>query len=66
MRDFYGTTIGIWAGFGPIGSTEKKGLGQLRATFEGVFFMFLGAKKMLKFILESIVASALKSCIKCK
>ena len=38
MRDFYGTTIEIWAGFGPIGSTEKKGLGQLRATFEGGFF----------------------------
>ena len=22
--DFYGTGIEIWAGFGPIGSTEKK------------------------------------------
>ena len=24
MRDFYGTRIEIWAGFGPIGSTEKR------------------------------------------
>ena len=27
----------IWAGFGPVGSTEKK-LGRLWATFESVFF----------------------------
>ena len=46
MGDFYGTGIEIWAGFGPIGSTEKKGLDQLSATFEGGFFMFSGAKKM--------------------
>ena len=24
MGDFYGTGIEIWAGFGPVGSTEKK------------------------------------------
>ena len=29
VGDFYGTGIEIWAGFGPIGSTEKKGLGLL-------------------------------------
>ena len=29
VGDFYGTGIEIWAGFGSIGSTEKKGQGQL-------------------------------------
>ena len=29
VGDFYGTGIEIWTGFGPIGSTEKKGLGKL-------------------------------------
>ena len=24
MRDFYGAEIKIWAGFGPVGITEKK------------------------------------------
>ena len=50
MGDFFGTGIEIWAGFGPICSTEKKGLGQLRATFLGDFFMFSGAKKKLNFL----------------
>ena len=63
MFILYGTGIGIWAGFGPIGSTEKKGLGRLWATLEGGFFMFSGAKKMLIFF-KNIVASSLKSCIK--
>ena len=35
----------IWAGFGPVSSTEKK-LGWLWATFEGCFFMFSRAKKV--------------------
>ena len=48
MEDFYGTGIEIWAGLGPIGSTEKKGLGQLWATFEGGFFMFSEGKKNVK------------------
>ena len=51
MGDFFGTGIEIWAGFGPICSTEKKGLGQLRATFLGDFFKFSGAKK-IKFSLK--------------
>ena len=29
VGDFYGTRIEIWAGFGLIGNTEKKGLGRL-------------------------------------
>ena len=28
-RHFYGTENVIWAGFGPIGNTEKKSLGRL-------------------------------------
>ena len=50
MGDFYGTGIEIWAGFGPIGSTEKKGLGRLSATFWGDFFMFLGVKIFLMLV----------------
>ena len=45
MGDLYGTEIEIWAGFGLIGSTEKRGLGRLRATFEGVFFPVFRLKK---------------------
>ena len=33
-------------------SKKKGGGGQLWATFEGVFFMFSGAKKNLKFFLK--------------
>ena len=39
-RHFYGTENEIWAGFRPVGNTEKKIGGWLWATFEGVFFMF--------------------------
>ena len=42
MVDFYGTGIEIWAGFGLVGTIEKKHLGQLRATFEARFFKFSG------------------------
>ena len=62
-RHFYGTENVIWAGFGPIGNTEKKSLGRLWATFEDVFFMFSGEKKNLKFFFENVVVSAQKSCI---
>ena len=54
MFILYGTGIGIWAGFGPIGSTEKKGLGRLWATLEGGFFMFSGANKNVKKILKTL------------
>ena len=45
VGDFYDIGIEISAGFGLIGSTEKKGLGRLWATLEGGFFMLSGAKK---------------------
>ena len=62
MGDFNGTGSEIWAGFGPIGSNEKKGLGRLWATFEDAFFMFPAAKFFLKNFKSSVV-SALKSYI---
>ena len=50
MGDFYETVIEIWAGFEPIGSTEKKrvwaGYEQL---FMDGFFMRSGAKKCIFF-----------------
>ena len=45
MGEFYGTGIKIWAGFGPVGSTEKKESGPIMTNFEGGFFMFSEAKK---------------------
>ena len=60
MRDFYGTGIEIWAGFGPVGITEKKRFGTIMSNFLGLFFFkFSWVKKI-----ENIVVSALKSCIK--
>ena len=38
---YYGTEIEIWAGFGLIGSTEKKESGPIMINFSG-------AKKMIK------------------
>ena len=35
VSNFYGTEIEIWAGFGPVENTKK--MGQLWATFEGIF-----------------------------
>ena len=35
--NFYGTEIEIWAGFGPIGNTEKK-FGPILIIFWGQFF----------------------------
>ena len=59
-RHFFGTENVIWAGFGPIGNTEKKSLGRLWATFQDGFFMFSGE---FFYFFENVVASALKSCI---
>ena len=48
-RHFYGTENEIWAGLGPVGNTEKKGLGLLWATFEDLLFMFSWTKTKFKF-----------------
>ena len=45
-RHFYGTENVIWAGFVPVGSVEKKVVGQLWATFEGIFSCFQGQKNV--------------------
>ena len=60
MGDFYGTGIEIWAGFGPVGITEKK----IGADYEQILrpfsVMFSWAKNKNK----NVVASALKNWIK--
>ena len=43
VGDCYGTGIEIRAGFGPIGSTEKKVSGPIMSNFEDGFFLFSGA-----------------------
>ena len=62
MSNFYGTEIEIWAGFGPVGITEKK-LGLIMSNFCVRFFSGFHGQKKIHFF-ESSVASALKSCIK--
>ena len=47
LKSLGGRGIEIWAGFGPIGSTEKKGHEQLLRVF---FYAFRGIK-MLNFFL---------------
>ena len=53
MRDFYGTGIEIWAGFGPIGSTEKKVWADYEQLLSVVFPCFQGQKNV-KIILKSL------------
>ena len=64
MGDFYGTGIEIWAGFGPIGSTEKKRVWADYEQLLRVFFHVFRSKTKCQFFYKNIVASALKSCIK--
>ena len=56
--------IEIWAGLGPIGSTEEKGSGPIMRNFRGCFFHVFRGKKIVKILFKNIVACALKSCIK--
>ena len=45
MGDFYGTGIEIWAGFGPVGITEKRRFGPIMSNFfKLVFSSFQGEK----------------------
>ena len=63
MRNFYGTENEIWAGFGPVGNTEKK-IGADYDHFLRVFFScFQGQKNNLNSFKNTVV-SALKSYIK--
>ena len=52
MRKFYGTEIKIFAGFEPVGNTEKR---KLLATSEDNFFMFSRAKKCFTKFLENLI-----------
>ena len=45
MGDFYGTEIEIWAGFGPVGITEKKNWVHYEQLFRPVFSSFHRQKK---------------------
>ena len=47
MGDFYGTGIEIWAGFGPVGITEKKWADN-EQVFRLFFSSFHGLKKQKK------------------
>ena len=42
--EIYETGIEIWAGFGPIGSTEKRGWADYEQLLGVIIFMFSGAK----------------------
>ena len=44
MGDFYGTGIEIWAGFGPVGNTEKKTWADYEQLFKVFFSCFQGQK----------------------
>ena len=47
MGDFYATEFDIWAGFGPVGITEKKKFGPIMSNFFGRFFqVFIGKNKI--------------------
>ena len=48
MINFYGTEIDIWAGFGLVGSIEKK-IRQILSKFWGCFFMFYNFKSFWKY-----------------
>ena len=56
MGDFYGKGIEIWAGFRPVGNTEKKRFGPIVSNFLGQFFQVFMGKKNEK--MKSFVASA--------
>ena len=62
MGDFYGIGIEIWAGFGPVGITEKR---KIWADYEHFFRPFFSSVSgQIIQTDKNIVAFALKSCIK--
>ena len=54
VGDFYGAGIEIWAGFGPIGSTAKKGSGLIMSNFLGCFFHVFRGEKKFKILLKTL------------
>ena len=70
MGDFYGTGIEIWAGFGPVGITEKKNIwANYEQLLRPVFSSFCGkekhcsvrTKKLHKIKLKKILKKFLKN-----
>ena len=53
MSNFYGTEIEIWAGFGPVGNTEKKNWADYEQLLRAVFLCFQG--QLFKFFLNIVV-----------
>ena len=45
MGDFYGTGIVIWAGFGPIGMTEKQIWAEHEQLLRPIFSCFMSKKQ---------------------
>ena len=62
VSNFYWTEIEIWAGFGPVGNTEKN-WADYEKLLRSVFSCFQG-QNFFKTIFKHILVSALKSCIK--
>ena len=46
VNNFYEREIEIWAGFGPVGGTEKNNWANYEQLLRAVFFMFSWAKKI--------------------
>ena len=46
VSNFYGTEIEIWAGFGPVGNTEKKIVADYEQLLRVFFSCFRGQKKI--------------------
>ena len=44
VSNFYGTEIEIWAGFGPVASTEKNFGGKYEQLLMEGFYVFIGKK----------------------
>ena len=57
MRNYHRTEIKIWAGFGPVGNTEKMKIGE--QLLRPIFQVFVGQKTVVLF--KNIVASELKT-----
>ena len=61
---FYGTENEIWAGFRPVGNTEKKMGADYEQLLMVVFFHVFRGKIIIGNFFKNILASELKSCIK--
>ena len=63
MSIFYGTEIDIWAGFGPVGITEKTFLANYEQLVRAVF-LFFHEQNFFSIFFKNIVVFELKSYMK--